>query len=321
MNSSENDPELAKEPPQKPWKQVLTALGVTSIWLMLARYGLPFGAKYAPKALQMAVSWSTFRALTQFTILMLGIGLWRLLVPGGFSQLLGHPPSGRSALRVALVAPLIWSSIAWIALTIALPTLMEELRLRGPGASRQNAGAFAAELTSSSLSGALLWGVVLAALSEEFLFRGALWNLLNSLFNRLPGSPTIQEELGPTVVQRLQAGWVQGWGATLGAGLIFGLMHADMPGGVGIVRVVSTTCLGLAAGAVRTLSGSLAAAVLLHMIHNTISLGVSRGWFVKVGPTLYGVPAMILAASLLGTIALLTLAWRDRHNTALHHLR
>jgi membrane protease YdiL (CAAX protease family) len=284
---------------------VLAALAAAALWLALARYLLPLGARYAPVALQKAISWSTFRALAQLAVLLLGLGAWALLAPGGARGLWGPAPSGRALARAALASPLVWVSSALIALAVALPTLMEELRTRGPGASRQNAGAFAAELTGSSLPLALLTGVVLAALSEELLFRGALWGALDALFRRTPGMPAIHEELGPTTGQRLQAWWVGGWGATVGAGVVFGLMHADMPGGVGIVRVVSTTCLGLAAGAVRTLTGSLAAAVLLHLLHNTFSLGVSRGWFAGLGPSLYGVPAALLGAALLGALFLL----------------
>ncbi|MCS6898873.1 MAG: CPBP family intramembrane glutamic endopeptidase [Myxococcales bacterium] len=261
-------------------------------------------------ALRKAISWSTFRALTQLAVLLLGLGAWRLLVPGGIRRLWGEVPSGRALVRTVLVSPLVWVSSALIALAVALPTLMEELRTRGPGASRQNAGAFAAELTGSSLPAALVTGVVLAAVSEELLFRGALWNALHGLLQRVPGPPVVHEELGPTAGQRLQGWLVGGWGATVGAGVIFGLMHGDMPGGVGIVRVVSTTCLGFAAGAARTLSGSVAAAVLLHLLYNTLSLGVGRGWFAGLGPSLYGVPAPLLVSALLGTLLLLLLLRR-----------
>ncbi len=291
---------MSEVPPKHPWRGVLAALAAALLWLLLARYLLPLGARYAPVALQKAISWSTFRALAQLAVLLLGLGVWALLAPGGVRGLWGRAPSGSALVRAALASPLVWVSSALIALAVALPTLMEELRTRGPGASRQNAGAFAAELTGSSLPAALVTGVLLAALSEELLFRGALWGALDALFRRVPGPPAIHEELGPTAGQRLQAWWVGGWGATVGAGVVFGLMHADMPGGVGIVRVVSTTCLGLAAGAIRTLSGSLAAAVLLHLLHNGFSLGVSRGWFVGLGPSLYGVPAPLLGAALLG---------------------
>jgi membrane protease YdiL (CAAX protease family) len=219
-------------------------------------------------------------------------------------------------MSTALASPLVWTSSALIALAVALPTLMEELRTRGPGASRQNAGAFAAELTDSSLLAALLTGVVLAAVSEELLFRGAVWSALDALLARTPGAPVVHEELGPSTSQRVQAWLVRGWGATLGSGLLFGLMHADMPGGVGIVRVVSTTCLGLAAGAVRTLSGSLAAAVLLHLLHNTFSLGVSRRWFLGLGPVVYGVPALLLLGAVLGGCGLGALAWLARRPAA-----
>lgn len=302
--------------PPGPWGGILAGLVAAVVWLLFARYLLPLGAKVAPVALQKAISWSTFRALGQVAVLLLGLGVWALLAPGGARRLLGLPPSGRSLVSVALASPLVWTSSALIALAVALPTLMEELRTRGPGASRQNAGAFAAELTDSSLLAALLTGVVLAAVSEELLFRGAVWSALDALLARTPGAPVVHEELGPSTSQRVQAWLVRGWGATLGSGLLFGLMHADMPGGVGIVRVVSTTCLGLAAGAARTLSGSLAAAVLLHLLHNTFSLGVSRRWFLGLGPVVYGVPVLLLLGALLGGCGLGALAWLARRREA-----
>ncbi len=286
----------------------LRLLAAAGLWLLLARYLLPLASGWAPPWVQRAVSWSTFRALAQGAGLGLGLGLWAALAPGGVGRLLGARPGGRSLLASALSAPLVWVGSTALALAIALPTLMEELRTRGPGASRQNAGALAAELTGSSLPMALLTGVVLAALAEELVFRGAVWSALQAALELLLGPLDVQEELGPTAWQRVQGWLLRGWGATLGAGLLFGGMHADMPGGVGLVRVVATTCLGLAAGAARTVSGSLGAAVVLHLLHNTFSLAASRGWFAGLGPSVYGVPLPMLGGAAQGGAGMVVLA-------------
>lgn len=284
-------------------------IGVTLLWLLLARYLLPLAAKLSPMSLQQAISWSTFRALSQAATALVGLGLWALLVRPGLRRLLGHPPTPRALGAVAMASPLVWVSAVGLALTVAMPTLMEELRTRGPGASRQNAGAFAAELTGSSLLAILVTGVVLAPITEELIFRGALWSAVNALFGRARDGQIVVAELGPTSGQRLLAWLARGWGGTAVAAVVFAWMHADVPGGVGIVRVVSTLCLGLAAGTVRTLSGSLGAAILLHMLHNTLSLGQSRGWFAGLGPNVMGVPAVLLAAAVAGGVGL-ALLWR-----------
>ena len=97
--------------------------------------------------------------------------------------------------------------------------------------------------------------------------------------------------------------------ATLGAAAMFGFMHADMKGSVGIVRVVATTCLGLACGSVRWATGSALASVLLHFAYNTLSVGLGRGWFASTsGPMLSAVPnpLLIIAGASIAALLLLT---------------
>lgn len=65
-----------------------------------------------------------------------------------------------------------------IALQIALPTLLEELKTRGANASQQNAGQFGRALTQAPILTTLVWGAVLGALGEELFFRGLLWTTL-----------------------------------------------------------------------------------------------------------------------------------------------
>lgn len=304
---------MTARPEQPSWAQLGAMAAATAGWLLLARYALPVGASLAPVALQKAISWSTFRALAQVVTLGAGLGLWAALA-GGLRRLDLRPPSARQWGSVLMAWPVVWVGATAIGLAVAMPTLMEELATRGPGASRQNAGAFGRELTGSSLGEVLLTGVVLAATSEELLFRGALWSTTQALLGRLVGHPEVNDELGPTAGQRAQAWLLRGWGATLVAGLVFGAMHNDVPGGVGIVRVVSTTCLGLASGAVRTLTGSLLASVALHALHNTLSVAHTRGYFAGQG-NLYGVPYAVLAGAVLGGIGLVALRAAARRQT------
>jgi hypothetical protein len=60
---------------------------------------------------------------------------------------------------------------------------------------------------------------------------------------------------------------------------LFALLHADMPGGLGIVRVVAAFGLGLGCGAVRQLSGTSVAAMALHAGFNAVSIGATRRGF------------------------------------------
>ena len=102
---------------------------------------------------------------------------------------LDHPWGMAALLATAAASPVVWTGAVWLGLTIALPTLMEELRTRGPGASRQNAGALATELTSAPVPALLVAGVVLAALAEESLFRGAIWSTVQGFVGRVVAAP------------------------------------------------------------------------------------------------------------------------------------
>ena len=150
---------------------------------------------------------------------------------------------------------------SWLALKIAEPYLLEELATQGAGASRRNAGAFGRAVTQAPLFVTLLWGVVLAAVTEELMFRGALFGAVQAATKRL--------------------GRASGIIAIVVAAVAFGAMHADMKGSVGIVRVVSTTCLGLAARDRAVGERHRAGLDVLHFTYNTISLGIGRGWFVR----------------------------------------
>ncbi len=98
--------------------------------------------------------------------------------------------------------------------------------------------------------------------------------------------------------------------AAAGAAVVFALLHWDLAGGVGIVRVVSTLCLGLACGAARYATGSVAAPVALHLVHNTVAVGQARRWFAGDGPPPFEtlpLPESLFALAALGVAGLVAL--------------
>jgi membrane protease YdiL (CAAX protease family) len=85
--------------------------------------------------------------------------------------------------------------------------------------------------------------------------------------------------------------------------LAFGWMHADMPGGLGIVRLVSALGLGLACGVARHHGRSIAVPIVLHALYNALSLATTRRWVTSEAfPMKLGVPTLL---SLIGAAALL----------------
>jgi hypothetical protein len=74
-----------------------------------------------------------------------------------------------------------------------------------------------------------------------------------------------------------------------------------MPGGMGIVRVISAGGLGLACGVVRQATGSTLAAIALHCVFNVLSLATARRWVVSsTFPTRLMVPSLLSLLAVLG---------------------
>lgn len=255
----------------------------TAGWLLFATKGVEALARNAPISVQRAMSFTTFRALSQVLTIAVGLALVRALA-GTLAPLGLARPEARRVGGVALLAPLVTTLATWIGVGIAMPVLMEELALRGLGASQRNAGALGRELGESSLLLLVLSAVVLPAISEELMFRGGLLATLRQALERL----------GDGRGARLAA-WLVPVAVTAVA---FGLSHADVPGGVGLVRIASTTALGLALGVVRVATGSTWCSMAVHMLHNTASIAMLRGAFRGVGGTTMGVPDVLVASAL-----------------------
>lgn len=120
----------------------------------------------------------------------------------------------------------------------------------------------------------------------------------------------------------LTADMVAGLAATATSAIVFGQMHAGMPGGLGLVRVASTTLLGLVCGLGRQVSGTIWVPILLHIVNNTMTIGSSRKWFASPGrpvkPMVEGLPDPVVIAAIVGLAAsaLLLAALRLRRKQA-----
>jgi membrane protease YdiL (CAAX protease family) len=274
-----------------PAEKLLTPklVGIATGWLALGHYSSLFLWHALPRALLDLLTLPAYNMICQVLTTAVGLGVSWALLRRPREALAAHLPGGWDGAVTVLSAPLVFVAASWLALTIAEPYLLEELAMQGAGASRRNAGSFGKAVTQAPLFVTLLWGVVLAAITEELMFRGALFGAVQAATRRL--------------------GRVSGAIAVVVAGGAFGAMHADMKGSVGIVRVVSATCLGLACGTARLLSGTVIAAMLLHFIYNTISLGVGRGWFHGSSDAILSVvPNPLLALACAGFVVALAIA-------------
>lgn len=274
-----------------------------AVWLALFFGAVPLGNRLVPDETKAHVSLQTFLMTCQILTLVLGLGV-TLAVLKRRSEGLGFTPLPPlpGVVNAVFSVPLVFVASSWIALQIALPTLLEELKTRGANASQQNAGEFGRALTQAPLITTLIWGAVLGALGEELFFRGLLWTTITDLTRRiLPKQPPPPRSFGRRALEILLEGGV----ATLLCAALFGWMHKDLPGGVGIVRVVSTTCLGLASGVVRQSTRGVIACVCLHAVYNTLVIGAGRRWFAsREEPVLTGVPNTLVLAAIVGLVAM-----------------
>ncbi|MEM1032858.1 MAG: CPBP family intramembrane glutamic endopeptidase [Myxococcota bacterium] len=207
-----------------------------------------------------------------------------------------HRASWRAALGLAsgqargaavgvLIAPTVIALATYLGFTLALPTLLEELQRGGFAEANRNTGGYGRALVESALPLTLLWGLVLAPIAEELLFRGAMWTALTRLTapRGVPSPPSLDPSFVSDTWLRRGARWVyaearDGGVATLITAAVFAALHADQPGGAGIVRVVQAAGLGLALGIARHASGGVAAPIALHATFNLLSLARLRRW-------------------------------------------
>ncbi len=305
-----------------PWlglRELLVAL----LWLGIMKGALDHVAFWLPPAFAHRLTVDGYVILVQIPVTALGWLLAFVMVPRQARLLPLAPVQPKVLLRLLALAPTVFVLGLALGMLIALPTLLAEIAARGTQSARQDLGGLGNALLVSPLWETLLWGVVVSPIAEELLFRGALWSALQSLLApREVASPSGQEPsdeemlasvVQPSVVERGLRWLRAGTGATLISTAIFALMHNDTPGGVGIIRVVSAACFGLAAGSVRQVTGSLLATLFLHVIYNVISVGHTRGWWITASlPSHFGIPMAMLLVSLLGWLLVLVVALGGR---------
>jgi membrane protease YdiL (CAAX protease family) len=277
--------------------EALKLVGIAALWLVTAKVLPDVLWRGMPRALLDSLSLPAYSMLCQVLTTLVGVGAARLAFARPADALGAKRPSGWYLGLAAVLAPAVFVVASSVAIKIAEPYLLAELAREGAGASRRNAGAFGKAVTEAPLVVTLVWGAVLAAIAEELAFRGALFSAVEksalAVFGREP-------ERGR---------WIAGALAVVVAAAAFGAMHADMKGSVGIVRVASTTCLGLACGAARLAAGTVFAPMIVHFTYNTVSLGLGRGFFKSDSePLLSVVPNRLLAIAAAGVLAAVVVA-------------
>jgi len=272
-----------------PW---LRLLFVSASWLLALRKGGWLLAALLPTRWLSQLSLPGFSMLVQALATAVGLGLTFALVRKPREVLGIVRPSKGALAKTLLVAPALFVATSVLALQIAMPWLLEEIEQGRVHASRENAGAMGQALQEAPLLSTLLWAALLAGVTEELFFRGALFTLVRNAVRRVKSN-----------AERM-AGAV----AVVASAALFGFAHADMPGGVGVVRIVSSVCLGLACGLARLTARSLWAPILLHTTNNVLALAVARKWLDDgSAPLVFALPNRLLALAGVGLIVMISL--------------
>jgi membrane protease YdiL (CAAX protease family) len=267
---------------------------LAALWLVTGRVLPELLWRALPDVVLDSLSLPAYSMLCQVATTLVGVGAARLAFARPWEVLAAKRPSVGHLALAATLAPAVFVLSSFIAIEIAEPYLIAELAREGPGASRRNAGAFGRAVTEAPLLVTLVWGAVLAAIAEELAFRGALFAAIEQTALALFG-----RNAPPSA--RSRAASLSGIFAVMLTAAVFGGMHADMKGSVGIVRVASATCLGLACATARLLAGTIFVPMILHFGYNAVSLGLGRALFRgDSDPLLSVVPNRLLALAALG---------------------
>ena len=274
--------------------EAVKLVGIAALWLLTGRLLPDLLWRALPDVVLDSLSLPSYSMLCQLTTTLMGLGAARLVLTRPAEALGANRPSGWHLALAAMLAPAVFALASFIAIEIAEPYLVAELAREGAGASRRNAGAFGRAVTQAPLLVTLVWGAVLAAIAEELAFRGALFGAIEKGVLAM-----LARDVAPSGESRAKL--LSGILATVLTAVVFGAMHADMKGSVGIVRVASATCLGLACGSARLVTSTIFVPMILHFGYNSVSLGLGRGLFRgDSDPLVSVVPNRLLALAALG---------------------
>ncbi|MFO0572197.1 MAG: CPBP family intramembrane glutamic endopeptidase [Polyangiaceae bacterium] len=295
---------------------------IACVWLLSFRLLSDHLLRAVPLSIARELSLAAYTSGVQVLCLAVGLGLAFLLLPNPRQAFGLELPRLRALAVVTALAPAAYVLASYAAIYVALPTLLSELAERGRAAVQASTGEFGRELVGSGVVATLLFTVVLSPIAEELMFRGAVWSFVQSIVELAasvvrPAAAPDSSALSPSVIEpsfvlsaarSLTDYFRRGFVATLATTAVFAWMHADMPGGLGIVRWMSALGLGLATGVARQASGSLFAAMLLHALFNLASVAATRRWVVTESfPMKLGVPTLLSLVGSVGALVALSI--------------
>lgn len=271
---------------------------------LLSRYGVVL----LPRSFARELTLEAYLAIVQVVTLAIGFTLSFALLHDPRRDLALRPPELGAVAYALLLTPAAFVLATGAAFQIAKPTLIAELLRGGMQEVQKNTGEFGRELTASPAFLAFVWGAIVSPIAEEAFFRGAFFTLVRDAIASLGARDGERERLarellaeGPVVrASRAVVAWLgDGGAATLVVAVVFGWLHHDMPGGLGIVRFVSALGLGVACGLSRQWSASVVPPMLVHVGFNALSLATARRLVVTDSfPVKSGVPTLVAAIAL-----------------------
>ncbi len=307
------------------WGDIARGLVVAAVWIGSERFMALRGARLLPPDIARELTLPSFMILVELAAATIGLTAAAVLLRGRRVRHALGITRPRHVGSAVLVTPLMFAVALGLAFQIALPTLLLELQTRGVAAVQAQTGELGRAITQLPIALTLSWAVLVAPVSEELMFRGALYTGLQRALTRVWAPPQIQSEASYIDNGLVYRGWraalriTRNGGATaIVTGFIFGIMHADLSGGMGLIRTVTASVLGLVTGATRAICGSVLASIAVHAAFNLLSVAATRRWIVSATfPMKRGVPTFTLALGATGLVLLLLLVALRRRRKSL----